>query len=602
MADFGIINLQPEGDITSYDPPEALVYEFGTFHDEINDRIVSIMSLLPNSTARPSIDKLRRTKEKPGAKRSVLKANKAFSKIEIPKDTPVLAELDDNDTMNIPFFQYANVDKYYVLENQGKSKKEVLQQSVDLSKLKNRSDATPLTSYYHQDFDLKSEHPGVTFIDKQRASFAGFYTGPILDGHHIVALHGFLQEPVNIAVRSGFNTRVVRLPIGFKMVVPLKFGTIHFDDEGKPKKWTTIPVGLKRLPPPPPGDGGLPEFPEVPTNPVGERPITPATRPQRPSGTIPEPFDPSILNVPQPVEPPSLGEIEMPEILSTTQVTRLPVEGAEVETVRGPTGPAELQRATKREPVPVEAEAVKEAVPVEAEVVPVKEGEAVPVEAEEVPVEAEEVPVKEAEAVKEAQVSVKEAEAVPVEAEAATISKKVKPYIKTATVTPTFKEDVIADLAEYIKQSGVEIQDIEEELERYQPLISYLTKVTSIYPNKQYTIEMPAQTTAEEYDTFTNEATNAEDIVRIAFKDPKVEYEFRIEIASATPSNIVERIDGRVNIVAVSRPVSFRMKPNPNLMKYTLFLRRGLPVVVARPAKFRMEPNESLREFVKIEV
>ena len=61
MADFGIINLQAEGDITSYDPPEALVYEFGTFHDEINDKIVSVMSLLPNSTARPSIDKLRRT-------------------------------------------------------------------------------------------------------------------------------------------------------------------------------------------------------------------------------------------------------------------------------------------------------------------------------------------------------------------------------------------------------------------------------------------------------------------------------------------------------------------------------------------------------------
>jgi hypothetical protein len=112
---------------------------------------------------------------------------------------------------------------------------------------------------------------------------------------------------------------------------------------------------------------------------------------------------------------------------------------------------------------------------------------------------------------------------------------------------------------------------------------------------------MPAQTTAEEYDTFVDKVKSDEDVVRIAFKDPSVKYEFRIEIASDAPSNVVERIDGRVNIVAVSRPVSFRMKPNPNLMKYTLFLRRGSPVVVARPAKFRMEPNESLREFVKIE-
>ena len=181
-------------------------------------------------------------------------------------------------------------------------------------------------------------------------------------------------------------------------------------------------------------------------------------------------------------------------------------------------------------------------------------------------------------------------------------TKKVKPYVKTATVTPTFKEDVINDLAEYIKMSGIEISDIEGELEHYQPLMSYLTKVSSIYPNKQYTIEMPSQTNDEKYDTFVDEAVNTEDIVRIAFKDPKVEYEFRIEIASAAPSNIIDRIEGRANIVAVSRPVSFRMKPNPNLMKYTLFLRRGTPVVVARPAKFRMEPNDSLREFVKIEV
>ena len=545
MADFGIINLQAEGDITSYDPPDALVYEFGTFHDEIKDKIVSVMSLLPNATARPSIDKLRRTKEKPGAKRSVLKAIKAFSKIEIPKDTPVLTELDDNDAMRIPFFQYANVDKYYSLENQGKSRKEILQQSVDLSKIKNRSDATPLTSYYHQDFDLKSMHPGVTFIDKQRASFAGFYTGPILDGYHKVALHGFLQEPVNIAVRSGFNTRVVKLPIGFEMVVPLRSGVIHFDEEGKPMIWSSISEGLKRLPPPPPGDGGLPEFPEVPTRPLGG-PTTPTQPPTTTStgtvpkerglnGTIPGYFDPADLNRPseQPVEAPSLGDIEMPP----------------------PSAEPSPSESLSTEPSPSES----------------LSAEPVPLESESVPVESE--PVK---------------------------TKKVEPYVKTATVTPTFKEDVIDDLTEYIKLSGVEIQDIEGELMNYEPLMSYLTKVRSTFPNKAYTIEMPSQTTAQEYDTFVDEAKSNEDTVRIAFKDPSVKYEFRIEI-EGTPSTIVERIDGRVNIVAVSRPVSFRMKPNPNLMKYTLLLRRGTPVVVARPAKFRMEPNESLHEFVKIE-
>ena len=592
MADFGIINLQAEGDITSYDPPDALVYEFGTFHDEIKDKIISVMSLLPNATARPSIDKLRRTREKPGAKRSVLKANKAFSKIEIPKDTPVLTELDDNDAMRIPFFQYANVDKYYTLENQGKSRKEILQQSVDLSKIKNRSDATPLTSYYHQDFDLKSMHPGVTFIDKQRASFAGFYTGPILDGYHKVALHGFLQEPVNIAVRSGFNTRVVKLPIGFEMVVPLRSGVIHFDEEGKPVTWSSISQGLKRLPPPPPGDGGLPEFPEVPTRPLGRPTVIPKERGL--NGTIPGYFDPADLNTP--VEAPSLGDIEMPapsaesvpsESLSVSESSvsaeSVPVS-AESVPVSAESVPVE---SVPVESVPVSAESVPvESVPVSAEPVPV---ESVPVESvpvESVPVSAEPVPVS--------------AESVPVSAESVPVTKKVEPYVKTATVTPTFKQDVIDDLSEYIKLSGVEIKDVEGELMKYEPLMSYLTKVSSTYPNKAYTIEMPSQTTAQEYDTFVDEVKSNEDTVRIAFKDPSVKYEFRIEIAG-TPSTIVERIDGRVNIVAVSRPVSFRMKPNPNLMKYTLFLRRGTPVVVARPAKFRMEPNESLREFVKIE-
>ena len=593
MADFGIINLQAEGDITSYDPPDALVYEFGTFHDEIKDKIVSVMSLLPNATARPSIDKLRRTKEKPGAKRSVLKAIKAFSKIEIPKDTPVLTELDDNDAMRIPFFQYANVDKYYTLENQGKSRKEILQQSVDLSKIKNRSDATPLTSYYHQDFDLKSMHPGVTFIDKQRASFAGFYTGPILDGYHKVALHGFLQEPVNIAVRSGFNTRVVKLPIGFEMVVPLRSGVIHFDEEGKPMIWSSISEGLKRLPPPPPGDGGLPEFPEVPTRPLGGPTTTPTQPPTTSTGTvakerglngtIPGYFDPADLNRPseQPVEAPSLGDIEMPP------------PSAE---------PSSSESLPSAEPVPVESESVPlESVPLESESVPL-ESESVPLES--VPLESESVPL-ESESVPLESVPV-ESESVPLESEPVPVesvpvnTKKVEPYVKTATVTPTFKEDVIDDLTEYIKLSGVEIQDIEGELMNYEPLMSYLTKVRSTFPNKAYTIEMPSQTTAQEYDTFVDEAKSNEDTVRIAFKDPSVKYEFRIEI-EGTPSTIVERIDGRVNIVAVSRPVSFRMKPNPNLMKYTLLLRRGTPVVVARPAKFRMEPNESLHEFVKIE-
>lgn len=566
MADFGIINLQAEGDITSYDPPEALVYEFGTFHDEINDKIVSVMSLLPNSTARPSIDKLRRTKEKPGAKRSVLKANKAFSKIEIPKDTPVLAELDDNDAMHIPFFQYANVDKYYVLENQGKSRRDVLQQSVDLSKLKNRTDATPLTSYYHQDFDLKSEHPAVTFIDKQRASFAGFYTGPILDGHHIVALHGFLQEPVNIAVRSGFNTRIVKLPIGFQMVVPLKSGVIHYDEEGKPERWTTNPVGLKRLPPPPPGDGGLPE---VPTHRIGQTQPPTVPRERGLNGTIPGYFDLSDLNREQPVEPPSLGDIEMPraseegielpEYLPTTSVERIPVEGAVGETVTGPSAVEDTQRA-----VPTTRRVIQE----EAESVPVEE-------------ERETVPIK-------------EAEAVPV-------TKKVKPYVKTATVTSNFREDVIGEMASFIKSSGLQLQNVEQELDRYEPLVTLLNKIAINAPNRGYTIEMPSRTNNEVFDTFVNEPRNDEYIARIAFT-PNVVYEFRLDVDETTPSNVVERIDGRVNIVAVSRPVAFRMKPNPKLLKYTLFLRRGKPVVVARPAKFRMEPNESLREFVKIEV
>jgi hypothetical protein len=385
---------------------------------------------------------------------------------------------------------------------------------------------------------------------------------------------------------------------------------------------------------------------------------------QRPSGTIPGPIDPSILNVPrreQPVEPPSLGDIELngydelfeeaepvpeeervpgsseeegvPGLSEAEQipegegarepssvqralaermrrqarerasrvrrqpaaaeVTTQPVEGVEGQTITGPTGPATLQRAvtTRREGVPTaeEGEGEGEAVPVPArrEAAPTAEegeGEAIPVPTRREPV----------------QTPVEEGETVPVptrrEREAAPAA-----TVRTSTVTPNFREDVIRELANFIRSSGVQIEDIEGELERYQPLVSYLNRIAITNTNRPYTVEMPSLTRQGVYDTFVDEPRNTEDVVRIALNDPNVVFDFRIEVDS-TPSNVVERIDGRVNVVAVSRPVAFRMKPNPSLLKYVLFLRRGRPVVVARPARFRMEPNESLREFVKIEV
>ena len=117
-ADFGIIDLEPDGEIVSFSPPAALVSRFRTFHNTVKDQLVSVMEIIPNSTARSSIDVLRRSNERPGAQRSMLKAKTALTTVDIPKDTSVYVEIKDTDKMRIPFFQFSDKKKYLQLENQ----------------------------------------------------------------------------------------------------------------------------------------------------------------------------------------------------------------------------------------------------------------------------------------------------------------------------------------------------------------------------------------------------------------------------------------------------------------------------------------------------
>jgi hypothetical protein len=291
-GEFGIIDLPPDGGIT-YTPPVALVTNFRTFKNG-EDRLVSVMEVIPQEVARPSIENLRTTLERPGAVRNILTATVGGTPVKIPNYTTVFMEIPDNSAMHIPFFNYADKSKYFQLLNQEKPLREVLERSVKLDRLRNLASTRIVpASITDRSFSIASDHPSVSFPENRQASFSGFFTAPIHGTNHAVALHGFLKEPVKIAIRSGFNSRTETLPVGFEMIIPLNSGKINFTD-GRPNHWTRSPAGYIQITPPPPSEGPgpvipegpvIPDMPLAPTGPIDTGPVIP-DMPLAPTGPI----------------------------------------------------------------------------------------------------------------------------------------------------------------------------------------------------------------------------------------------------------------------------------------------------------------------------
>lgn len=340
MKPFGYIDLAPKGTVQSYDPAEALVSNFRLFHRIGDDRFVASMEVVPDSQARTSIDILKRA-EKPGARRSILKAVKADStEVSIPRSTTISVEIPDDAAMHIPFFQYANKAAYRDLELRGTPLATVLKKTVDLNAFKPPSPEAPVPASEQREFDLKSDHPGVLFTTR-RARFGKFYVGPTEDEDHGVALHGSLQEPITVDVRSGLNFRKVTLPVGYDMVFPLHEGEITFDsDTGKPQRVRHDPTEFEPITPPldvpkniasaVPGAPGGPPLAEPPPAPPAPFPPVPPS----PAGTgepeSPSPESPGVA--PPPPGPGPSTSLPSAESLMSAAASLLPTPVAPGET------------------------------------------------------------------------------------------------------------------------------------------------------------------------------------------------------------------------------------------------------------------------------
>ena len=205
------------------------------------------MEVIPQAIARPSIENLRSTLERPNAVRNILTATIGTASVNITNYTTVFTAIPDTAAMHIPFFKYSNKSVYLQLLNQEKPLREILEKSVDLNKLRNLiSTGAVQDNDFDRDFPIASDHPSVSFPANLKASFGGFFTAPIDGTNHAVALHGFLKEPITIAIRRGFNSRTETLPVGFEMIIPLTSGKIQFT-KGRPDRWTRSPAGYTQI-------------------------------------------------------------------------------------------------------------------------------------------------------------------------------------------------------------------------------------------------------------------------------------------------------------------------------------------------------------------
>jgi hypothetical protein len=331
MDSFGYLDLKETGPVQEYYPKEALVSMFATYRRKSDDRLISTMSLVPDNESRVHIDTLKKA-EKPGASRDVLTATLANeSKVKIPQNTTIQVEIKDSDAMHIPFFQYADRDKYRDLEFRGVSLQDILKKTVNLKNFVPSPAESPITTGIRE-FDMVSDHPSVIFT-KRRAKFANFYTGPTMDEDHGLALHGSLQEPIVVKITNAFQTRQVTLPIGYDMIVPLHEGTIQFENN-LPKKLNldTNPDFERIVATEIPQDIQIAQKPSIPTEPVSRNIVLP------PIPTEPPAFPTATSTIETQTGAPTTSTIETQTGEPTTSTIETQTGAPETSTIETQTG------------------------------------------------------------------------------------------------------------------------------------------------------------------------------------------------------------------------------------------------------------------------
>ena len=541
---FGVIELQPDGDVISFSPPIALVSNFATYRDTVNDRLVAKMEIVPNRNARPYIDTLRQTKERPGAERSVLKAKFATESVEIPNNTTVTAEIGDTEKMRIPFFQFADMAKFKQMDNQGRPIREILQKTVKLNLLQSGTDGTPTRGAVTMQFDIQSDHPSVSLIDKTRASFANFVVGPADPSHsHSVTLLGQLQEPVNISVREGFKTRVVTLPIGFTMMIPIFRGKIRFEDK-RPTRWTpepptyetvaapifmpVVPTSPVQPPPgPPPPAGPPPNMPVVPATPVpgpdlGNAPPLPA-----------QPAAPVLGPAPGPAPPPDLADL-----MGEADVLQPPV----------PAEPAAIaEAAAPAEPAAAIAEAAAPAEPAAA----IAEAAA---------------PAEPAAAIAEAAAPAAElAEAPPPIDE---LNPAPEETVREGVITDSFENEIVDAISEFIDRVEPKDESSKTLLRGYAPLAEMLQRFKTAHMNDRYSLKLPKREAPTRY-TSTPPANGEYETIHLEFNDDQpFSFDFILSHAAQVAAPPPAPPAGPRSRVIVASNAPFRMQPNREVLNY----------------------------------
>jgi hypothetical protein len=655
MKPFGYIDLAPKGTVQSYDPPEALVSNFRLFHRISDDRLVATMEVIPDSQARASIDVLKRA-EKPGARRSILKAVKADStEVPIPRSTTIAVEIPDDATMHIPFFQYANKAAYRDLELRGTPLGTVLKKTVDLNAFKPPSPEAPVPASEQREFDLKSDHPGVLFTTR-RARFGKFYVGPTEDEDHGVALHGSLQEPITVDVRSGLNFRKVTLPVGYDMVFPLHEGEITFDsDTGKPQRVRHDPTQFEPITPPldvpktiasavPGAPGGPPlaepppappaPFPPVPPSPAG----TGEPEPPSPPGPGPSTSLPSAESLmsaaaslpPTPVAPgetptPVTPETAVPPTPASTAPAVAPTDTNILPTPiptylpTDETTPAALETPptseTPGEPptlIPAEEEVLPPGVPrypPTLPVAPIPGAPAVEVRgpSEEAPpmpptVEAPGTapPTPAAPGVPPTPAAPgvpSVVEAAPPTVEAPGAGPPGVPTEVRGPIDENLPATVVSRIADFlVPQLNLTPEDeptVERMLRGYEPLQNLIRTFQEQHTGNQFILTLPGATAPNQWTTLP-EPTPDTAVIHLVFGPYTVELQMR-------PVDIPAPARPTVSRAIVAKKAEFRMPPNEATRPYVLYIPDGKnTVIVARDAPFRMPPNESTHDYVKI--